>query len=53
MLGNRDKVEYAKRVPMGYIADPSEVAKVVVLLASNYACYITGTVIPVDGGVSL
>lgn len=53
ILGERNKSEYAKRVPMGYIADPYEVAKVVVFLASDYACYVTGVVLPVDGGVSL
>ncbi len=53
ILGDRNRTEYAKRVPLGYIAEPIEVAKVVVFLASDYAQYVTGAVIPVDGGVAL
>ncbi len=53
ILGDRDRTEYAKRVPLGYVAKPEEVAKVVVFLASDYSCYVTGAVLPVDGGVSI
>lgn len=53
ILGSRDRNEYAKRIPMGYIGDPDIVADVVVFLASQKARYITGAIIPVDGGVSL
>lgn len=53
MLGERDRGQYAKRVPLGYIGTPEDVAHVVVFLASEEASYLTGTVIPVDGGVSL
>lgn len=53
ILGDRDRAEYAKRVPLGYVAEPKEVAKAVVMLASDYASYVTGAVIPVDGGVSI
>ncbi len=53
ILGDRDKSKYAKRVPLGYIGHPLEVAKVVAFLASDEASYITGAVLTVDGGVSL
>ncbi len=53
MLGERDRDQYAKRVPLGYIAKPREVAYTIVMLASDYSRYITGAVIPVDGGVAL
>ena len=53
ILGSRDKSAYEKRVPLGYIAKPIEVAKVVKFLCSNDARYITGVVLPIDGGVSL
>jgi NAD(P)-dependent dehydrogenase (short-subunit alcohol dehydrogenase family) len=41
------------RVPIGRLGDPSEIASAVVFLASDAAGYITGTAIPVDGGVLL
>lgn len=53
ILGDRDRDEYAKRIPLGYVAKPEEVAKVVYFLASSEANYLTGVVLPVDGGASL
>jgi NAD(P)-dependent dehydrogenase (short-subunit alcohol dehydrogenase family) len=38
------------RVPLGRYADPKEVASVTLFLASNQAAYVTGAVIPMDGG---
>ena len=40
-------------VPLGRYAQPSEVADVAVFLASPGAAYITGAVIPVDGGLGM
>ena len=45
--------EYKKRIPAGRFAMPSEVAKVVTWLASDDAAYISGAVIPVDGGLGM
>jgi NAD(P)-dependent dehydrogenase (short-subunit alcohol dehydrogenase family) len=40
-------------VPLGRIAKPQEISKVALFLASKEASYITGAVIPVDGGLML
>jgi 3-oxoacyl-[acyl-carrier protein] reductase len=44
--------EMAKAVPVNRLARPEEVASLAAFLASNQACYITGTTIPVDGGIT-
>ncbi len=40
-------------IPLGHAGQPSDIAEVVGFLASNHARYITGAVIPVDGGLGL
>jgi 3-oxoacyl-[acyl-carrier protein] reductase len=45
--------EIAALVPLGRFADPEEIAAGVLFLASDEAAYITGTVFPIDGGVSM
>ncbi|MCU1584419.1 MAG: family oxidoreductase [Microbacteriaceae bacterium] len=45
--------EYKKSIPAGRFATAEEVAKVVTWLASDDAGYISGAVIPVDGGLGM
>ena len=39
-----------KSIPLGRFAEPNEIAHLVVFLCSEYASYITGINVPVDGG---
>jgi 3-oxoacyl-[acyl-carrier protein] reductase len=43
---------FAARIPMRRLAEPENVADVVVFLASERAGYLTGLCIPVDGGTA-
>jgi 3-oxoacyl-[acyl-carrier protein] reductase len=45
--------DYQKAIPLGRLADPSEVAEAVWWLTSDAASYISGAVIPVDGGLGM
>lgn len=42
---------YRLRIPLGRVADPSEVASAVVFLASDRASYMTGATLDVTGGM--
>jgi 3-oxoacyl-[acyl-carrier protein] reductase len=45
--------ELTEATPMGRFADAAEMAAAVAFLASDEAAYITGIVLPVDGGISI
>ena len=45
--------ELRKRIPVGYIGSPRDVAEAVAFLASEEARYITGQVLGVDGGMAV
>jgi len=53
---NNDKERMNKvlsRTPMGKLGQPSDIGNAVVYLCSNEASYVTGVVLPVDGGNSI
>ena len=52
-LPDERKAEILKNIPLGRYASADEVAGVVEFLAGPAAAYITGAVIPVDGGMGM
>ena len=52
-LGEKRLEELTAAVPLARMAAPEEIAGVVAFLASADAAYITGAVIPVDGGLGM
>jgi len=47
------QAELERATPLGRFADPLEIADGVLFLASREAGYITGVVLPIDGGISI
>ena len=52
-LGDKRVGEIVSAVPLGRMATADEIAGVIAFLASADAAYITGAVIPVDGGLGM
>jgi 3-oxoacyl-[acyl-carrier protein] reductase len=53
VLTEDQQAAISKQIPLGRIARPEEIAKAVRFVASEDAAYITGAVIPVDGGLGM
>lgn len=53
VLSDEQKSKIMNSIPLGRYASPDEIAETVFFLASDNARYITGAVIPVDGGLGM
>jgi len=46
------ELRWRAKHPLGRIATPDEVARAILFLASEDASFVTGTALPVDGGIT-
>lgn len=53
VLSDDQKAAIKQQVPLGRYATPDEIASAVTWLAADGAAYVTGAVIPVDGGLGM
>ncbi|MFB7124567.1 3-oxoacyl-ACP reductase FabG [Kitasatospora sp. NPDC056273] len=53
VLSETQRGALLQRVPLGRMAQPEEIAAAVSFLASDSAAYLTGAIIPVDGGAGM
>jgi len=47
------EMQLVGRIPVGRLGEPADVQGVALLLASDASSYVTGSLLPVDGGVLL
>ena len=53
VLPEETQKQYLSQIPLGRFGEPAEIANAVRWLSSEEAGYITGAVIPVDGGIGM
>ena len=53
VLPEEQRAAYQQQIPLGRLGASAEVAGAVTWLASDQAAYVTGAVIPVDGGLGM
>ena len=52
-LGEKQKAEAQRQIPMGRFGRPEEVSRIVTMLLSDWSSYMTGQVMAVEGGLAL
>ena len=55
MTGDRSRellTQQQAKIPLGRLGTPEEVARVALFLASDAASYVTGAIVPMDGGAN-
>jgi 3-oxoacyl-[acyl-carrier protein] reductase len=45
-----NRAKFVATIPMGRLSEPEDIAEACVYLASDAAAFVTGVVLPVDGG---